>query len=85
LKGKNPEASMFRIKMLFLLDFKLPRNNLFLKFSHIGLVQRLIKLRHHVRKFISEQDLLSMVLKLPSKTLLAKKRVNIQHLSNDHI
>lgn len=85
LTDNNQEASMCRIKMPFLSAFKLLRNSLFLRFSHIGLVVKPIKLRQHVKRFILEQDLLSMVLKLPLKTLLMKNRKNTQHLSNDHI
>lgn len=86
LKGNKPEASMLRIKMLFLLVFKLLRNSLFLKLTLIGSVEKAIKHRHHAMKSISEQDLLSMVLRLPSKTLIqTKNTLNTLHSSNDQI
>jgi len=59
--------------MQYLLAFKSLKNSLFLRFSHIGLVVRLIKLRHPAKRSISELVLLSMVLKLPLRTLFMTK------------
>lgn len=85
LIDNNLEASMCKIRMQFLLAFKSLRNSLFLRFSHIGLVERPIKLRQLAKRFILELVLLSMVLKLLLRTLFMTKSKNTLHLSNDHI